>query len=308
LVYWSEGKLRAYRKSVGVMFQESYLYLPEGMTVEEIIKEPLIAKGESLAKVEEVMDLVGIKELRNVYPFELSDGQKQKVALARALAYAEDILILDEPTSNLDPISKQEILNVLKKIKGQKTMLFITHEINLAKELCDEIYVIYKGEIVEQGPAQEIFAFPRHPYTKQLVAVGSRALEYAGKLFLEEYYPYEISGCIYHRACPLAFNECGWTADEILYDIQRLAAIFSNKKVEGATIGRDIIIYGIKKDELARLIENHPEVRSFKAIDEIKEENNGLHLVVHKLSQINAIKLNEAVVKCLLYRGTKLKL
>ncbi len=307
ITYWSENKLREYRKKVGVVFQESYLYLPAGMTVEEIIKEPLIAEKKDLSKVEEVLSLVGIEDLKDYYPFELSDGQKQKVALARALAYADDILILDEPTSNLDPISKREIIDILKKIKGQKTMLFITHEINIAKEICDKLYIIYKGKIVEEGPANELFKLPRHPYTKQLVAVGSRALEYAGKLFLEEYYPFKISGCVYHRACPLAFNECGWTPDEVLYDIQRLSSFITNKHIEGAVIGWDVIIYGLRKGQILDLIKNHPEIRSFKAIDDIEETSAGLTLKIHKPSMIPSIKMNEAIVRCLLYRGQKIK-
>jgi D-methionine transport system ATP-binding protein len=169
----SEGELREARKKVGMIFQSFNLL--SRRTVFGNVALPLELAGwkkeEIAPRVEELLDLVGLTVKRDVYPSQLSGGQKQRVGIARALANHPDVLLSDEATSALDPMTTQSILELLRNINEKLglTILLITHEMNVIKEICHNVAVIEKGRIVEQGAVLDVFTDPREETTRDLL-------------------------------------------------------------------------------------------------------------------------------------------
>ena len=151
-------------------------------TVGENIAYPLEIAGVSqenqVKRVDELLDLVGLKEKKDAYPSRLSGGEKQRVGIARALANRPEVLLCDEATSALDPKTTREILSLLKKIHQALgiTIVLITHEMDVVKSICNKVAVIEKGEIVEKGAISELFVNPSHPTTKHFLQVGSHEI------------------------------------------------------------------------------------------------------------------------------------
>lgn len=166
-------ELRTFRKKIGMIFQ--HFNLLSSRNVFENISLPLEIQGISKDKIKKrVFDLLELVELpnkANSYPSQLSGGQKQKVAIARALANNPDVLLSDEATSALDPTSTIQILNLLKKLNKELrlTIVLITHEMDVVKNICDKVAIIDKGKIVEQGQTIDIFLDPKHNTTKSFV-------------------------------------------------------------------------------------------------------------------------------------------
>lgn len=167
------------RRQIQVVYQDPYASLDPRMNVRQLLSEPLDIHGLYPQKqarekfLEELLISVGLSATYlDRYPHEFSGGQRQRIAIARALALDPQILIADEPVSALDVSVQAQILNLLKEIKQKRklTVLFVTHDFGVARFLCDDIAVMYQGKIVEQAPAEELFAHPLHPYTRQLLA------------------------------------------------------------------------------------------------------------------------------------------
>ncbi len=173
LLNLSKSELRNIRKSIGMIFQNFNLL--NSKTVYDNIAIPLILEKKSKEEIEkrvyELLDFVGLKDKANTYPSKLSGGQKQRVAIARSLATNPSILLCDEATSALDPKTTQSILNLLKRIHDEMgiTILIITHEMNVIKEICNKVAVMEDGEIVEQGNVVDVFGDPKHETTKDFV-------------------------------------------------------------------------------------------------------------------------------------------
>lgn len=154
--------LRELRKKIGMIFQ--HFNLMKNRTVYENIRYPLegskVSKKEIEDKIEELLELVDLKEKKNAYPSELSGGQKQRVAIARALANSPKLLLSDEATSALDPETTSSVLGLLKKIneKLKVTIVLITHQMEVIKEICDEIVILENGEIKENGNLIDVFS------------------------------------------------------------------------------------------------------------------------------------------------------
>lgn len=165
--------LRELRKRIGMIFQ--HFNLLESKTVFENVAVPLVlnnvGKLEIKEKVTELLQFVGLESKANAYPDELSGGQKQRVGIARALATNPLILLCDEATSALDPQTTQSILELLKKINKEYniTILIITHEMNVIREICNKVAVMEKGRIIEQGNLVDIFANPKQETTNNFV-------------------------------------------------------------------------------------------------------------------------------------------
>ena len=177
----SPGELRKKRKKIGMIFQ--HFNLMPSRTVFENVAYPLKGGGlknrkssaEIQEKVRELLRLVGMEEKENAYPSQLSGGQKQRTAIARALANDPDILLCDEATSALDPQTTRSILLLLKQLNETLgiTIVLITHEMAVVKEICSRVAVMEAGRIVEQGATFEIFANPQNRLTKQFTAMTS---------------------------------------------------------------------------------------------------------------------------------------
>ncbi|WP_059170269.1 methionine ABC transporter ATP-binding protein [Bacillus sp. FJAT-27445] len=166
-------QLREARQKIGMIFQ--HFYLVSSKTVFDNIAFALKAGGKNSSQIEkrvtELLELVGLSDKRDVYPAQLSGGQKQRVGIARALANDPNVLLCDEATSALDPSTTKSILSLLKKINQELglTIVLITHEMDVVKEICDRIAVMQDGKIIEEGQVYDIFANPRQPLTKAFI-------------------------------------------------------------------------------------------------------------------------------------------
>jgi len=166
----SESELRKVRRRMGMIFQQFNLFFSR--TVAENIAYPLeiagVDKEEKERRVSELIGLVGLDEQRYAYPAQLSGGQKQRVGIARALANEPDLLLCDEATSALDPKTTQEILSLLRDLKDKLdlTIVLITHEMEVVKQICNKVAVLENGEIVETGPIGQVFVDPKAKATK----------------------------------------------------------------------------------------------------------------------------------------------
>ena len=166
-------ELREERKKIGMIFQ--HFNLMKSRTVFSNVAFPLkrsgLSKEEIAKKVRELLALVEIEDKEKVYPSQLSGGQKQRVAIARALANNPDILLCDEATSALDPTTTRSILALLKKLNKELglTIVIITHQMEVIKEICSKVAVMENGRIVEQGDVFDIFAAPKDEVTKRFI-------------------------------------------------------------------------------------------------------------------------------------------
>ena len=169
----SGKRLREKRKKIGMIFQHFNLFASR--TVYGNVAYPLRGSGKSKKEIEEkvksLLELVGLSDKAEAYPSQLSGGQKQRVAIARALANDPEVLLSDEATSALDPETTRSILRLLKEVNRTLgvTILVITHEMQVIKEICSQVYVMEGGRIVEQGDVFQVFAAPRQAVTRRFV-------------------------------------------------------------------------------------------------------------------------------------------
>ncbi|KEA51533.1 amino acid ABC transporter ATP-binding protein [Mangrovibacter sp. MFB070] len=167
------AKIRQLRQHVGFVFQNFNLF-PHRTVLENIIEGPVIVKGESressIAVARELLAKVGLTGKENQYPKRLSGGQQQRVAIARALAMQPEVILFDEPTSALDPELVGEVLTTIRALAEEKcTMVIVTHEMSFARDVADRAIFMDQGNIVEQGPAHQLFSSPEHPRTRQFL-------------------------------------------------------------------------------------------------------------------------------------------
>lgn len=170
-------ELRAKRKKIGMIFQHFNLMNNRSIfdNVAFSLRYSGTSKEERRRKVNELLDLVGLSEEINAYPSQLSGGQKQRVAIARSLANDPEILLCDEATSALDPKTTLQILSLLQKLNKQLglTIVIITHEMQVVKEICNKVAVMEEGEIIERGESIQIFSQPEQPLTKDFIRTAT---------------------------------------------------------------------------------------------------------------------------------------
>ena len=168
-----EAQLRDARKKIGMIFQ--HFNLMNTLSVFDNVAFPLKKSGKTKSEIEQkvlsLLELVGLEDKVNSYPRQLSGGQKQRVAIARALANDPDVLLCDEATSALDPKTTYSILELLQKVNIQLgiTIVIITHEMQVVKEICNKVAVMEEGEVIEQGSVLEIFTNPERDLTKDFI-------------------------------------------------------------------------------------------------------------------------------------------
>lgn len=219
-----ERELRSLRTDVQMVFQDPHAALNPTMTLETGIGHPLkihgIAKGPELRRrVAEALERVGLspaEQFLNKYPSDLSGGQKQRAVIARAIILDPEVLVADEPVSMLDMSVRAKILQLMLDLKRDLglTYVYITHDLATAKFFCDRVAIMYLGRIVEIGPTEEIFADPKHPYTKALLrAIPEPDPE---RMVPRDLPRGEIAdaaqpplGCHFHPRCPEAVAQCG---------------------------------------------------------------------------------------------------
>jgi oligopeptide/dipeptide ABC transporter ATP-binding protein len=231
LVGLKRAALKAARRNLQMVFQDPFTSLDPRWTVASLVEEPLVAYGEGSReqrrqRVNELLDLVGLDPVRygDRHTRELSGGQCQRVAVARALALSPKLILCDEPVSSLDVLVQAQVLNLFEKLREELGLsyLFIAHDLALVKQVSDRVAVMYLGKLCEIGPVRSIFTGPLHPYTLALLnsipspdpTVGRRdtASVISGELPSPLDPP---SGCRFRTRCPRAADLCAAEVPEL---------------------------------------------------------------------------------------------
>jgi oligopeptide transport system ATP-binding protein len=215
---------RETRKEIQMIFQDPLASLNPRMTIGDIIAEPLetfypkLSKAEVKDRVKEMMMRVGLlPNVINRYPHEFSGGQCQRIGIARALILKPKMIICDEPVSALDVSIQAQVVNLLKELQKELglSLVFIAHDLSVVKHISDRVLVMYLGNAVELGEADELFANPKHPYTRALmsaVPIPDPEIERNKEIqMLEGDLPSPISppsGCVFRTRCPMAKPIC----------------------------------------------------------------------------------------------------
>lgn len=223
ILKYNRSQMEQMRKKMQIIFQDPYSSLNPRMSVADIIAEPMkVCKiyptnKQIYARVNELMDVVGLaRRFVNAYPHELDGSRRQRIGIARALAVNPEFIVCDEPVSALDVSIQAQILNLLMDLQENMglTYMFVTHDLSVVKHISNEIAVMYLGQCVEKAPADELFAAPRHPYTKALLsAVPKPSLRAKGAL--QNVIKGEVSnpinpkpGCRFAARCEHACEAC----------------------------------------------------------------------------------------------------
>jgi len=221
----SLAKRRATASELRVVFQDPYSSLNPSMTIGETLIEPLrlrgVPKQAALLRAREVLASVGMPEdAVDRFPRQFSGGQRQRIAIARALVADPEIVVLDEPVSALDLSTQAQVLNLLAELRDKLgiSYLFIAHDLGVVRFLAQRVVVLYRGQVMEIGPADAVVEHPRHPYTQALVAASPvpRPAEQAARRAAREAQgvgaagavPASPTGCPFAPRCPIASSLC----------------------------------------------------------------------------------------------------
>ena len=219
----SKKEMFPYRKKMGMIFQDPFSSLDPKLKIGQIIKEPMeihsmYTAKEREEKVTELLETVGLMpDHKNRYPSEFSGGQRQRIVIARALALNPEFIVCDEPISALDVSIQAQIMNLLEKIQAERKIsyLFIAHDLSMVNHISHRIGVMYLGNLVEIGPADEIYQNPMHPYTKALLSAepipDPKMARKKESVLLEGEVPSPINppkGCPFVTRCPYAMDRC----------------------------------------------------------------------------------------------------
>ena len=216
-------ELRQARQRVQMVFQDPFASLNPRYTIGSLIAEPMhiykvASRAEIRERTSELLRVVGLRpEYIDRYPHEFSGGQRQRIAVARALSINPEFVIADEPVSALDVSIRAQVLNLLQRLQQQfnLTYLFVSHDLSVVRHVADRIAVMYLGRIVELADRDEIYAAPKHPYTKALLSAvpipDPQIEKKRQRIILSGDLPSPInipSGCRFHTRCPMAQQIC----------------------------------------------------------------------------------------------------
>ncbi|OAE55112.1 peptide ABC transporter ATP-binding protein [Achromobacter xylosoxidans] len=216
----NEKQMLPWRRRMQIVFQDPYASLNPRMTVAEILGEALdthkLAQHRRAELIGELLERVGLNaDHSRRYPHEFSGGQRQRIGIARALAVEPDFIVADEPVSALDVSVQAQVLNLLQDLQRDLglTMLFVAHDLAVVDYLCDDVVVMYLGRVMERGPTSEVYARPRHPYTRALLSAAPVPDPRAprSRILLKGDIPSPVnppSGCVFRTRCPHAIDAC----------------------------------------------------------------------------------------------------
>lgn len=330
----SERRWRELRRQIQVVFQDPHASLNPAMTIEQAVAHPLEIHGlvhgreQRRARVVEVLEHCGLApgaDFLEKYPSDLSGGQKQRVVIARAIILNPVLLVADEPVSMLDMSVRAKILELMIALKHdlELTYLYITHDLATARFFCDRIAIMYLGKVVEIGPADAIYADPKHPYTQALL----RAIPEPDP---ERVMPRDLPrgevpdaampplGCPFHPRCTQAFEPCGWESRdlrELLESRWALAAGAPGVEEEQALVGNlDVLARpapnvrlgaGRKTGDIVALLDRirneNPEEPFWRGIEHIGTDETSVNIDFHEPREPQLEQVGEVEVSCHLY-------
>ncbi len=304
--------LRRLRTHLQMVFQDPHAALNPSMTIERAVGHPLqihgVATGEDLhQRVCDALERVGLSPVERFLsklPSDLSGGQKQRAVIARAIIMDPEVLVADEPVSMLDMSVRAKILQLMLDLKDQLglTYVYITHDLASAKFVCDRVAIMYLGRIVEIGPTDEIFADPKHPYTKALLAAipdPDPTREIARDLPRGEIPDAAVPplGCAFHPRCPVAVAECGWESRDLatlleehwlrqpaevyeqekvlVGDLDRLATPATTATIGSAATAADVAAL------LDRIRSEAPDEPFWRGVESVEQTGSGVEVRFH---------------------------
>jgi len=217
-----EGEVRSLRREMQMIFQDPFASLNPRMNLLDIVGEPLLviegikSRQERTDRVAEILSLVGLRpEYMQRFPHAFSGGQRQRIVIARALVLHPRLVVADEPVSALDVSVQAQVLNLLLELQQELhlTYLFVAHDLSVVKHITDRVAVMYVGKLVETAPTEELFYYPKHPYTAALMSavpvadprVRSKMIPLEGDVPSPANPP---SGCYFHPRCPFVVDVC----------------------------------------------------------------------------------------------------